>query len=179
MPDLRQTRNKIKTVMAIMLGVDVVAAVVWLSPLVGSTNSRRQELNQLWTELQLKTRQVEPLRNLPQKVVTANQQLADFYKRRFPAQNSQIASEFGKLAAANGVSIEQAKIKVKEEGTGGLQQVEMEADLAGNYGPLAHFINALERDEMFFIINSVTLGGEQQGPVKLNVKLETYLKAGK
>ena len=31
---------------------------------------------------------------------------------------------------------------------------------------------------MFFIINSVTLGGEQQGPVKLNVKLEAYLKAG-
>ena len=54
----------------------------------------------------------------------------------------------------------------------------MEADLSGNYTSLAKFINALERDEMFFIINSVTLGGEPQGPVKLNVKLETYLKAG-
>jgi len=31
---------------------------------------------------------------------------------------------------------------------------------------------------MFFIINGVTLGGEAQGPVKLNVKLEAYLKAG-
>ena len=30
---------------------------------------------------------------------------------------------------------------------------------------------------MFFIIDSVNLGGEQQGPVKLNMKLETYLKA--
>jgi len=30
---------------------------------------------------------------------------------------------------------------------------------------LAKFINALERDEMFFIINSVTLGGEPQGAV--------------
>ena len=59
-----------------------------------------------------------------------------------------------------------------------LQRVEMEADLAGNYTSLAKFINALERDEMFFIINSVTLGGQPQGPVKLNVKLETYLKAG-
>jgi hypothetical protein len=43
---------------------------------------------------------------------------------------------------------------------------------------LARFINATERDEMFFIINSVTLGGEPQGPVRLNVKLETYLKVG-
>ena len=54
----------------------------------------------------------------------------------------------------------------------------MEADLAGNYVALARFINALERDETFFIINSVTLGGEQTGPVKLQMKLETYLKAG-
>ena len=31
---------------------------------------------------------------------------------------------------------------------------------------------------MFFVINSVTLGGEPRGAVKLNVKLETFLKAG-
>jgi hypothetical protein len=31
---------------------------------------------------------------------------------------------------------------------------------------------------MFFIINSISLGAQQQGPVKLGVKLETYLKAG-
>jgi hypothetical protein len=54
----------------------------------------------------------------------------------------------------------------------------MEAALAGNYTSLARFINALERDQMFFIIDSVTLGGQEQGPVKLNMKLETYLKAG-
>ena len=102
-----------------------------------------------------------------------------FYKKRFPAQDSQIVTQFGKLAAANGVIIEQAKYPVKGEAEAGkLQPVEMEADLAGNYTSLAKFINAVERDEMFFIINSVTLGGEPQGPVKLNVKLETYLKVG-
>jgi len=36
----------------------------------------------------------------------------------------------------------------------------------------------LERDEMFFIISSITLAGEQQGPIKLQMKLDTYLKAG-
>ncbi len=67
---------------------------------------------------------------------------------------------------------------MKETEAGGLQRMEIEADLAGNYSSLAHFINALERDDTFFIINSVTLGGQPQGPVKLSVKLETYLKAG-
>ena len=178
MPDLRQTRKDIKTSLAIMVAVDVVAVAVLISPLVGSTDSRRQELNQLWSELQTKTRQVEPLRNLDKKVITANAQITDFYKKRFPAQQSQILTEFGKLAAANGITIEQAKYKVLEEETGRLHPVEIETDLTGNYVSLAKFINALERDDMFFIISSIQLGGEQKGPIKLQMKLQTYLKAG-
>lgn len=180
MPDLRQTRKNIKTSLAILVGVDVVALAVLFSPLVGSTESRRQELNQLWSELQVKTRQVEPLTNLPDKVHTANRQIADFYKKRFPGQDSQIATEFGKLAAANGVTILQARypVNVKDEETGRLDPVAMEAELTGNYISLAKFINALERDDMFFLISNITLAGEQKGPIKLQMKLETYLRAG-
>jgi len=178
MPDLRQTRKNIKTALGILAAVDIIAAVISLSPLVGSIESRRQELNQLWSELQTKTRQVEPLRNLDQKVITANRQIADFYKKRFPTQDSQIATQFGKLAAANGVTIEQAKYKVLEEEAGRLRPVEMEAELSGNYVSLAKFINALERDDTFFLIGDIALAGEQKGPIKLQMKLETYLKAG-
>ena len=180
MPDLRQTRKNIKTSLAILLGVDVVALAVLFSPLVGSTGARRQELNQLWVELQTKTRQVEPLANLPGKVQTANRQIADFYKKRFPAQDSQIATEFGKLTAANGVTIEQVRypVNVKDEETGRLHAVDIDAELSGNYVSLAKFINALERDDMFFLISSITLAGEQKGPIKLQMKLVTYLKAG-
>jgi len=39
-------------------------------------------------------------------------------------------------------------------------------------------INALERDQLFFLVDSVGLGGEQGGVVKLQLKLETYLKTG-
>ena len=178
MPDLRRTRKNLKTAIAIMAGVDLLAAVVYFSPLVGSAESRRMELNELQTELNTKTRQVAPLKDLPQKVVLASHQINDFYKRRFPSQSSQIVTEFGKLAAANGVAIETVKYKLDTAETGGLQPEEIEANLAGNYTSLARFINALERDEMFFIIDSVTLGGQPQGAVKLSMKLETYLKAG-
>jgi type IV pilus assembly protein PilO len=178
MPDLRQTRKKIKTALTVLVAVDVIALAVLFSPLVGSTESRRQELNQLWSELQSKTQQVKPLANLDKKVIAANLQITDFYKKRFPSTESQILTQFGKLAAANGVAIAQAKYKAKDSGVGGLELVEMEADLSGNYVSLAKFINALERDEMFFLINDIALAGEQKGPIKLQMKLETYLKAG-
>jgi len=178
MPDLRRTRKNLKTALAVMAGVDLLAAALYFSPVIGSPETRRQELNTLQVELVTKTRQVAPLKDLPQKVVLASHQINDFYKKRFPTQESQILTDLGKLTSANGVSIEHVKYKVEDAGTGGLEPVEMEADFAGNYTSLAKFINAMERDQVFFIINSVTLGGQQQGPVKLGVKLETYLKAG-
>lgn len=178
MPDLRKTRKNLKTALVVMAGVDLLALVVYFSPLVGSADTRRQELNRLQLELNIKTRAVAPLQNLPEKVVVANRQIVDFYKKRFPAQQPEIAAEFDKMATANGVIVEQARYKSKEEGAGRLTPVEIEADLSGSYASLARFINVLEQDQMFLIINSVTLGGEPQGPVKLNMKLEAYLKAG-
>jgi len=180
MPDLRRTRKNLTTAIAVMAGLDLLAAVLYFSPLIGSAESRRQDLNRLQADLTIKTRDVAPLKDLPHKVVVANQEIADFYKRRFPSQNSQIYSEFGKLAAANGVRIETVRYKPDIEGNvlEGLEAAEMDADLAGTYTSLAQFINALERDEMFFIINTVTLGNDPRGPVKLSVRLETYLKTG-
>ncbi len=178
MPDFRQTRKNLTTAVAILAGVDLLAAIVYFSPLVGSAESRRAEMNLLQAELTAKTRQVAPLKDLPQKVTLASHQISDFYKKRFPSQSSQIVTEFGKLAVENGVTIETVKYKLKDAETGGLQPDEIEASLAGSYTSLAKFINALERDEMFFIIDSVTLGGEPQGAVKLSMKLETFLKAG-
>jgi len=178
MPDLRKTRKNLKMALAIMIGVDLLATAVYFSPLVGSAESRRQELHRLQMELNTKTHQVAPLKDLPHKVDLASRQIADFYKKRFPSQQSEIVDRFDKLAATNGVIVQQTQYKRDDEDSGHLQPVEITADLAGNYTSLAHFINALERDQMFFIIDGVTLGGQPQGPVKLNMKLEAYLKAG-
>jgi Tfp pilus assembly protein PilO len=178
MPDLQHTRKNMKLTLAVLAGVDLLAAVLYFSPVVGSAESRRMELNQRQAELTAKTRQVAPLKDLPQKVNLAKGQISDFYKNRFASQNSQIYTELGKVAAANGVKIDQVRYKPADTTSNGLLPIEMEADLSGSYASLAHFINAIERDEMFFVINSVTLGGEPQGAVKLSVKLEAYLKVG-
>ncbi|MBV9181136.1 MAG: hypothetical protein JO356_07485, partial [Acidobacteria bacterium] len=53
---------------------------------------------------------------------------------------------------------------------------EVEAELSGDYLQLMRFINALERNRLFFIIDGVELAGEQSGSVKLQIKLETYLR---
>jgi type IV pilus assembly protein PilO len=177
MPDGRDTRKKIQIGIAVLLAVDVIAAVVMFSPLVGSERSRREQLDQLWRELQQKTRAAEPLRDFDKKIVTARQQIDDFYKNRLPGQDSAIYEEMGKLAGQSGVHIGQIRSKAKDTESVGLRPVEIDADFSGGYLQLVRFINGLERDPLFFIVDSVQLGGEQGGVVRLQLKLETYQKA--
>src|SRR4029077_11221035 len=99
--------RKLKIALAALALVDVAAAAVLFSPLVGSQRSRHEQMNQLWKELQLKTKQVEPLRGLDHKIVTAGQQIEQFYKVRLPAQDSWISQELGILAYERGGKITQ------------------------------------------------------------------------
>ena len=113
----------------------------------------------MWRELQQKTRAAEPLRDFDKKIATAQEQIDDFYKNRLPAQDSAIYEELGKLAGQNEVKIEANPLQGKRHRSRGLcVRVEIEADFSGGYLQLVRFINALERDPLFFIIDSVATG---------------------
>ncbi len=178
MPDLRQTRSKLKITFAALAVVDVVAIAVFFSPLVGSEQARREQLNGLWKELQLKTRQVQPLRGLDKKIAVARTQIDTFYKERIPDRESAISEALGRVATQTGVRIEHFKYEAKETDDPGLTRVLVEANLSGDYLQLVRFINSLEREQLFFIVDGVELGGEQGGQVKLQMKMEAFLKTG-
>ncbi|HWX94575.1 MAG TPA: GspMb/PilO family protein [Terriglobales bacterium] len=177
MPDLKETRRKVKIAIGAMAAVDALAIGLLVSPLVGSAASRKQDLTQLWLTLQAKTKQVEPLRGLDKKIPIASQQIDEFYKERFPAHDSDVAEALVNLAKETGVKIQSTKYKWEDPEPVGLRRVDIEAEIQGDYQPLAKFLNGLERDKMFFIVNSVGLA-EQNGPVVLQMKLETYQKVG-
>src|SRR5207244_4843031 len=90
MADLKITRRKLKIAMIAMTGVDAVALILMFSPLVGSSATRKQELQQLSDEERQKKRQVEPLRGLDKKIVIAGQQIDQLYKQRLYDKASEI-----------------------------------------------------------------------------------------
>jgi hypothetical protein len=57
-----------------------------------------------------------------------------------------------------------------------LTGLQMDARLSGDYRPLVEFLNALERDKQFFLIEGVGLTGQQSGTVNLRLRLTTYLR---
>jgi len=178
MPDLGNSRRKLKIAIGAMLAADVVAVAVLFSPLVGSVDSRKLQLNQLKVELQRKTREVEPLRGMDKKIVLAKDQINGFYKDRFAAKDSDLANELGKLASENGIRIQQARYKQEEAESSGVIPVAIEGSFSGDYLQLVRFINTLERSKLFFEVNSVDLAGESAGPVKLEITMHSYLRSG-
>jgi len=174
MPDLRQMRNRVKIGVAALVLLDVAAIAMLLTPVAGSAEARQQELQQSW--VQLKSRESAPWRGLDKKIPMAQRQIEDFYHDRFPAEDSSISADLGKLASQTGVRMSAERYTHKDSDVEGLQRVEIEADLSGDYLQLVRFINALERNRLFFIVDNLELGSEQNGVVKLQIKVETYLR---
>ena len=52
----------------------------------------------------------------------------------------------------------------------------LDARLTGDYRGLVLYLNGLERDRVFFLINGVTLTGQQSGTVNLRVRITTYIR---
>jgi type IV pilus assembly protein PilO len=123
--------------------------------------------------LELETR---PLHDLPAKVVKANTQAQDFYAGRFPSAYSTITASLDDLATKNSVRRTRTSY-VQTPGVAGLVEVRIDTSLSGEYAPLMHYINGLERSKTFFIINGLTLTGQQGGTVNLRLRLTTYIHA--
>ena len=175
MPDLKRTRNRLKIAIAALVLVDVAAVAMLATPLAGMREARQQELRQEW--LQLKTREYAPWRGLDKKLPRAKQQIEDFYQDRFPAEESAISANLGTVASQTGVRISGVKYTVKDAPIEGLERVEIAANLSGDYLQLVRFINALERNKLFFLVDGVELGSAQNGIVGLQLRIQTYLRA--
>ena len=81
----------------------------------------------------------------------------------------------GKIATDTGVHLSGVKYDEKDAPIEGLRKLNMELSISGDYLQEVKFINSLERSKMFFLIDGITLG-EQQGNVRLQLKLETYMR---
>lgn len=174
MADLKQTRNRLTVIIAALVVVDAIAIAMLLTPIAGSEQSRQQEMSQLWVNL--KKREAAPWRGLDKKIPQAQKQIADFYRDRFPDTYSSISTTLDKVSAESGARVSGEKFSQKEADIEGLQRVEISSEVSGDYLQLVRFINGLERSKLFFMVDDLELGNEQNGVVKLQIKMETYLR---
>jgi len=127
----------------------------------------------------LKTAEIaaQPLRGLDAKLARATEEADNFSRQRLPASDSEVAGELGILTKKQSVRLTRAQYfhdPVLAGSAGELTEVRIDATLSGDYRPLVHFINSIERDNLFFVIKTETLTGQQSGTVNLRLGMTTY-----
>jgi type IV pilus assembly protein PilO len=123
--------------------------------------------------------QMGHIHGLPQKVQKSRHDADQFTADRIAPNYSTIAAEIGTLTTKENVRWTRATYTQTPAGDG-LTNVRIDASLSGEYAPLMHFINDLERDKnhVFFIITGVALNGQQGGLVNLRLRVDTFIRAG-
>jgi type IV pilus assembly protein PilO len=123
----------------------------------------------------------QPLEGLDEKLAQATKDSDSFSKRRLPFAYSQVLAELGALTKKQGVKLTRVQyadpVQLLPETAGEVTEVRMDASLSGDYRSLVLFLNSLERDKMFFLIQGLTLTGQQSGTVGLRLRLATYLRS--
>jgi type IV pilus assembly protein PilO len=177
MASIRETQKKLMPVVIALAVLDLACVGYLVSPAGRSRQARQREYRALQQQLAAKQQEVLPTRGMDHKLVKASEDISGFYDHRLPAEYSSVSEELGKVATDTGVRLSGIKYEEKPAPIEGLRKLNIEMALSGDYLQEVKFINGLERDKMFFLIDGITLG-EQQGNVRLQLKLETYLRSG-
>jgi type IV pilus assembly protein PilO len=155
----------------------MVLHLLFLSQSLKSHNA--DALSQQRTLLTTARLQAQPLRGLDTKITASTQDADAFYAERLPYAYSQVLSELGHLTQKSNVRL--ANVQYAQQpvlsGANALTELHMDASVSGDYRPIVEFINGLERDKMFFLVNGINLSGQQTGVVNLRIGLTTYLRA--
>jgi Tfp pilus assembly protein PilO len=177
MVDINQSRRRFVLILVILSITALGSAAVLLSPVGESKAVRAQRLDRLRMEVRSKTAEAESLRGIDHKVLTAKDQVAQFYVERLPSGYASVSEEIGKVAGAAGVKLSTGRYHADPANVGGLQFLHVEVAIVGDYFQVVKFINGLEREKMFFVIDSISLTQQHEGIVQLQIKIDALMRA--
>ena len=161
------------------VAVLAIANLVLLVQLFMTWNTLRvdgpEAIAQKQVELRTAQLQSKPLQNLPKRVSDSSKGANTFYGTRVPEADSAILAELGSLEQKANVHLSRVTTAFAPA-LRDVTEVRMDASVSGDYSSVMRFINSIERDKMFFVIDGLTLTGQQGGLVNLRLKMTTYLR---
>jgi hypothetical protein len=176
MADVKQTRHRFVVLLVVLGCICLAAAGILLSPIGNASQAGPQQIRSLRVELATRMAEVKPLDGIEGKIVSARQEVADFSEHRLPTSYADISDTLGKLAAQTGVTLATGQYKSEPVELDAMNRITITASVLGSYTSNVRFINAVEREKTLFLINDVSLGGQQGNNVSLQIAMETYLR---
>lgn len=128
------------------------------------------------SELAALTMTAVSLQGLDKRIASTQDQINTFLSQRIPASYSSVAARIGELEVQSGVRLSNVQYSQGHPGTV-LTEMSIDTAVSGEYPQIMHFVNALERDQSFFVVRAMGLDGQQGGQVNLRLRFSTWLRA--
>jgi len=172
----------ILTLLGVLLVVDGALAYVNLK--MSSARETPQQMLATQTRLaKLMKADVERAAGIQKNIPQVLKQFDEFESDLPPASkgSSAISEELNGFAADTHLLIGDLKYRQKELTDRNLNEVEIEATVAGDYNGIVRFINHLQRYKNVYIVDSLQLETDStgQGPanlLRINLRLRTYFR---
>jgi Tfp pilus assembly protein PilO len=174
--DLEKIQKRFATLAAI-LGLAVLLLLVYLFWPGSSRSAQEEEKARLQRQLTSLSSEVE-LRKSSNPEKTRAELKA--FTADLPVRYSEISQRLEKLSQQAGVTSASLKYSVEAPDKTDLpdvQRIKIDTSVTGDYGKVAQFINKMEQDRLFFIIEKIALSTKTEGgAVSLQISFDTFLK---
>jgi Tfp pilus assembly protein PilO len=149
---------------------------LWPGSSLGALQARKASLQR---QLDIERKEVAPLMGMDEKLKKTRTDISAFYQQKIPSRSSEISQQLDKLRQENGVemqAIHYSREKAEKNDLPDVQRISIDTTVTGDYAKVAHFINAMEQNNLLFIITQVQLSGREGGIVSLQIKFDTFLR---
>jgi hypothetical protein len=180
MGSLTKVRTQFILILTVLglLDLALIGYLLWPGSSKAGKLAQEQALQQKATAL---SREVEPLRNIGPMLDKTRVDVRKFYDQKVPSESSEISQHLEKLVQETGVTTPGFHFNPETSGNqkpelADIQRIGIETTVTGEYGKVAHFINALEQDKFIFVITQISLNSAESGAVSLQIHFETFLR---
>jgi Tfp pilus assembly protein PilO len=178
MDNLQIIRKKFTTILGVLGAVDLLLLgyLLWPGSSIGALQERERNLQQQHDALET---EVKPLRGMDKQLEKTRGDVKTFYQQKVPSHFSEISQHLEKLTQENGVStqsIHYSPDKTEKTDLPDVQRINIDTTVTGDYAKVAKFINAMEQDNLVFIITQIQVTGRDAGTVSLQIKFDAFLK---
>jgi Tfp pilus assembly protein PilO len=177
----RDPKFAVRTILGVLLALNVVAAGFVLFPPGGSAEDLERDFASLQSQVQARRVTLERTRQHVASVEKGRAEGDQFLNEYFLPSRSHVSELFTALEAA----ATQSKIKPKEqaiatepvEGSDTLSMLTITAAYEGTYADLIHFVHEIDRSPRLLIIESLNAAPQQgAGLLTVSMKLETFVR---
>jgi Tfp pilus assembly protein PilO len=167
----------------ILLVLADVALGVYSWQLASAPQTPQQQFAQQAMQLKVLKGDIDRAQKIRSDIPNTQKDCDRFEQSLFPKSSgySSVTSELGNMAKKTGIQLEDVTLKEVDPESRKIVEVVIDATINGDYKNVVGFLNAVQRTDSTYAVDSLTLGTENstQGPagfIKVAVHLKTYFR---